>query len=51
MKTKKEEQEFQEKREEAKKDFDKAVELYKSEMTKAKTWEERRDRINRFRGG
>lgn len=42
---------FDEKKEEAKKDFDKAADLYRSYVGEAETWEERKRRINRFRCG
>tara|TARA_R110002012_G_scaffold24451_1_gene81671 strand:+ start:703 stop:849 length:147 start_codon:yes stop_codon:yes gene_type:complete len=37
--------------EEAKKDFNKACEVYRNYVGKAETWEERKRRINRFRCG
>ena len=43
--------EFESKKEEAKTDFNIACDLYRSYVSEAETWEERMDRIRRFRCG
>jgi len=42
---------FEAKKEEAKKDFNKACDLYRNYVGRAETWEERKRRINKFRCG
>ena len=43
--------EFDSKKDEAKKDFNKACDLYRSYVGESETWEERMSRIQRFRRG
>ena len=43
--------EFNSKKEEAKTDFNKACDLYRNYVSKSETWEERMERIQRFRCG
>jgi len=42
---------FNDNKEAAKKDFDKACDLYRGYVSKDETWEERKRRINMFRCG